>query len=211
MSEIKALVIDFGGVLTGPLQSGMVRFAAEHEIELQDLVRVSLKAYSGEDDELVQGFETGHVSEDEFCREFARRLKDETGVEIESQGIVDRIFGTLELAEEMMAAVVKIRQAGFKTALCSNSWGLGIYPFDRFPEMFDVVVISGEVGMRKPNRDIFELTLEKLGLPGEACVFVDDHPGHLKGATEVGMQTVLHRDPEQSLGELEALFGISLR
>ena len=208
MSDVKALVIDFGGVLTTPLQNAMIRFSMELGIELQDLVRVALKAYSGESDELVHDFETGHVSEEEFCKAFAQRLKDETGVEVQSEKLVDRIFGGLEIVEEMMEAVIRIRRAGYKTALCSNSWGLGLYPYDRFPEMFDVVVISGEVGMRKPNRDIFDLTVEKLGVEAEGCVFVDDHPGHLKAATELGMQTVLHRTPEETIPELERLFGL---
>lgn len=206
MSDVKALVIDFGGVLTSPLQIAMVRFSMELGIELQDLVRVALKAYSGESDDLVHDFETGHVTEEEFCKAFAQRLKDETGVEVESERLVDRIFSGLEIVEEMMEIVITIRRAGFKTALCSNSWGLGLYPYDRFPEMFDVVVISGEVGMRKPNRDIFDLTVEKLGLPAETCVFVDDHPGHLKGAADLGMQTVLHRTPDETIAELRRLF-----
>ena len=206
MSNVKALVIDFGGVLTSPLQIAMVRFSMELGIELQDLVRVALKAYSGESDDLVHDFETGHVTEEEFCKAFAQRLKDETGVEVESERLVDRIFSGLEIVEEMMEIVITIRRAGFKTALCSNSWGLGLYPYDRFPEMFDVVVISGEVGMRKPNRNIFDLTVEKLGLPAETCVFVDDHPGHLKGAADLGMQTVLHRTPDETIAELRRLF-----
>jgi epoxide hydrolase-like predicted phosphatase len=209
MSDVKALVIDFGGVLTTPLQNGMIRFAMNLGIELQDLVRVALKAYSGEDDDLVHDFETGHVSEEEFSIAFSARLREEAGAEVEADRLVERIFEGLELVEEMMSVVVAIRRAGYKTALCSNSWGLGLYPYDRFPEMFDVVVISGEVGMRKPNRDIFDLTLEKLDLPAPTCVFVDDHPGHLKGAAEVGMQTVLHRTPEETIAELERIFGLN--
>ena len=209
MSGVRALVIDFGGVLTTPLQNGMIRFAMNLGIELQDLVRVALKAYSGEDDDLVHDFETGHVSEEEFSVAFAARLKEEAGAEVEADRLVEKIFDGLELVEEMMTVVVDVRRAGYKTALCSNSWGLGLYPYDRFPEMFDVVVISGEVGMRKPNRDIFDLTLEKLELPAQTCVFVDDHPGHLKGAAEVGMQTVLHRTPEETIPEIERLFGLS--
>jgi putative hydrolase of the HAD superfamily len=73
-----------------------------------------------------------------------------------------------------------------------------------------VVVISGEVGMRKPDRDIFDLTLEKLGVEADACVFVDDHPGHLQTAQEVGMTTVLHRTPRETVAELEELLDLSL-
>ena len=73
--------------------------------------------------------------------------------------------------------------------------------------MFDVVVISGEVGLRKPDPDIFTLTTEKLGLDADRCVFVDDHPGHLKAALDAGMTTVLHRTPAETIAELEDLLG----
>jgi FMN phosphatase YigB (HAD superfamily) len=64
--------------------------------------------------------------------------------------------------------------------------------------------------MRKPDPQIFELTTGKLGLEPAECVFVDDHPGHLKSAQEVGMKTVLHREPAETIAALEDLFGVSL-
>jgi putative hydrolase of the HAD superfamily len=206
-----ALIVDFGGVLTTPLQDAMVQFADELGIELQDLVRVALKAYAGHDDDLVHSFETGHISEGEFAGEFAERLQEETGTRVDPDGLVRRIFAGMSAEEEMFEAVVAARKAGYKTALLSNSWGTELYPRHRFPDMFDVVVISGEVGLRKPDPAIFTLTTEKLGLEAQRCVFVDDHPGHLKAAVEVGMTTVLHRSPGQSIEEREDLLGISLR
>jgi putative hydrolase of the HAD superfamily len=112
--------------------------------------------------------------------------------------------------EDMFEAVVHARRAGYRTALLSNSWGLSLYPRDRFPDMFDVVVISGEVGLRKPDPNIFNLTTDKLGIAAERCIFVDDHPGHLKGALEVGMTTVLHRAPKETIEELEGLLQVPL-
>lgn len=210
MSELKALVVDFGGVLTTPLQEAMQRFSDDLGIEMSDLVRVALAAYSGQEDDLVVGFETGRISEEEFSRAFAQRLGEATGKEIDHNGIVDRIFGTLEAEEEMFEAVLAARRAGLKTALLSNSWGLSLYPYDRFPEMFDVVVISGEVGMRKPDPEIFTLTVERLGVPAGSCVFVDDHPGHLHAAAAAGMRTVLHRTPGQTIAQLEGVLGLKL-
>jgi len=70
-------------------------------------------------------------------------------------------------------------------------------------------VISGEVGLRKPDQAIFALTVDKLGLASPECVFVDDHPGHLKAAREAGMATVLHKDPAQSIPEVEALLSLT--
>lgn len=203
----QALIVDFGGVLTTPLQDSMQRFADELEIELGDLVRVALAAYSGEQDALVVGFETGTISEDEFAQAFAERLSEVSGKPIAHEGIVDKIFGTLEAEEDMFEAVIAARRAGLKTALLSNSWGLGVYPRDRFVEMFDVVVISGEVGLRKPDPAIFTLTTERLGVAPAACVFVDDHPGHLTAAREAGMTTVLHKTPGETISELREVLG----
>jgi putative hydrolase of the HAD superfamily len=210
MSDFRALIVDFGGVLTTPLQDSMARFAEDLGVELQDLVRVALRAYSGAEDDLVVGFEIGRIEEEEFAAAFADRLKEETGVEIDPGGLVEKIFAGLDIEEPMMKAVIEARRSGLKTALLSNSWGLGLYPRERFPEMFDVVVISGEVGMRKPDPAIYAHTVEELGVPAEACIFVDDHPGHLKAAQAEGMTTVLHRTPTETITELETLLAIPL-
>ena len=208
--NLEALVVDFGGVLTTPLQDSFELFAEEQGVELQDLVRVALTAYAGGRDDLVTGFETGAVSEDEFSLQFAQRLAQATGREIDPERLVRRLFGGMRLEEGMLDAVAAARAHGLKTGLLSNSWGLDTYPRERFTDLFDVVVISAEVGMRKPDPAIFNLTVEKLGVEAQACVFVDDHPGHLKAAAAEGMTTVLHRSPAQTIAELEGLFGLAL-
>lgn len=200
-----ALVVDFGGVLTTPLQDSMIAFAAEVGIELQDLARAALGAYSGESDDLVTGFETGRIPEDEFSVEFSRRLKDLTGVEISAEGLVARIFGNLRLEEEMLGAVGRAREAGLKTGLLSNSWGVDLYPIERLEPLFDTLVISGEVGLRKPDPAIFDMTLARLGVAPQRAVFVDDHPGHLKAAQELGIVTVLHKTPAETVAALDDL------
>jgi epoxide hydrolase-like predicted phosphatase len=209
-AHFDGLVVDFGGVLTTPLQEAMVRFATDIGIELQDFVRVALGAYSGGDDDLVVAFETGKMSDDEFARAFAARIKAETGRDVDPEGLVERIFSGLQLEEDMLAAVGAARAAGLKTGLLSNSWGTTLYPRARIDALFDAVVISGEVGLRKPDPAIFELALDRLGVVASRCVFVDDHPGHLSAAAEVGMTTVLHRTPATTISELEALLGFAL-
>ena len=203
-------MVDFGGVLTTPLQDSFVMFAETLGIELQDLVRVALKAYTGDTDPLVVAFETGTIEDDEFALEFAQRLAQETGVEVDPERLVERMFGGMRLEEGMFDALAAAKKAGFKTALLSNSWGLSGYPRERLAAVMDVVVISAEVGMRKPDPEIFAFTTGKLGVAPEACVFVDDHPGHRKAANEAGMATVLHREPAQSIAELETLLGVPL-
>ncbi len=209
MSKYKALVIDFGGVMTTSLQNAMAAFAMSKGIELQDLVRAALSAYMGDEDDLVTDFETGRLSEADFSVAFAARLEEYSGVHVEHDGLVAGLFEALDLEEDMFELVERSKSGGYKTALLSNSWGMGLYPIDRIRELFDVVMISGEVGLRKPDPDIFKLTIEKLGLEAAACVFVDDHPGHLKVAQEAGMTTVLHKSPAQSIQEVEALLDLT--
>ena len=210
MSSYRALVVDFGGVLTTPLQEAMFRFAEEAGIELQHLARAALGGYMGSEDSLVFGFERGHISQEEFTKEFAERLREESGIEVDTESLIPRLFGGLELEESMFAAVERARAQGLKTGLLSNSWGTALYPRERLDPVFDVQVISGEVGLRKPDPAIFELTTSRLGVPAETCVFVDDHPGHLTAAAEAGMTTVLHRDPARTIAELESLLGLTL-
>jgi epoxide hydrolase-like predicted phosphatase len=203
--SLKALVLDFGGVLTSSLNDAMQAFADAHGIEMQHLVRAALSAYMGEDDALVTDFEMGVISEGEFAEAFAARLVEYSGVHIEQEGLVDRLFEAIRLEEDMFELVERARNGGYQTALLSNSWGTGLYPRSRIDALFDVVVISGEVGLRKPDPDIFTLTVEQLGRKPEECVFVDDHPGHLVAAQEAGMTTVLHRDPAGTIREVEEL------
>ena len=209
MSKYKALVIDFGGVMTTSLQNAMAAFAMSKGIELQDLVRAALSAYMGNEDDLVTDFETGRLSEADFSVAFAARLEEYSGVHVEHDGLVAGLFEALDLEEDMFELVERSKSGGYKTALLSNSWGMGLYPIDRIRELFDVVVISGEVGLRKPDPAIFKLTVDKLGLEAASCVFVDDHPGHLKAALEAGMMTVLHKSPAQSITEVEALLDLT--
>lgn len=206
MAPFEALIVDYGGVLTTSIQDSMQIFANEEGIELQDLARIALAAYVEGDDDLVTAFETGRMSEEDFSLEFAQRLADATGKEVDPERFVARMFGGVRLEEGMLETVAETRRAGFKTALLSNSWGLSGYPRERFSDLFDVVVISGEVGMRKPQPEIFRFTAEKLGIVRSRCVFVDDHPGHLKAALAEGMTTVLHRNPAETIPQLKELF-----
>jgi putative hydrolase of the HAD superfamily len=210
MMKFEALILDFGGVLTTPLQDSMIAFADAEGIELEHLARAALGAYAGERDDLVTRFETGKISETEFATDFAQRLSELSGKEISAEGLVRRIFGGLRLEEDMLDAVAAVKGAGLKTGLLSNSWGINYYPTDRLQPLFDALVISGEVGMRKPDPEIFHLTTEKLGVAAEDSVFVDDHPGHLKAAQEIGMTTVLHRSPADTITQLEGLLSLDL-
>jgi epoxide hydrolase-like predicted phosphatase len=112
--------------------------------------------------------------------------------------------------DEMVAAVLAARRAGVRTGLISNSWGAGRYDRAQLKQLFDAVVISAEEGLRKPNPEIYELGASRVGLPAADCVFVDDLPGNLKPARELGMATVHHRRATESIEALERLLGVTL-
>jgi putative hydrolase of the HAD superfamily len=207
--RFEALILDFGGVLTSPLAEAMERFGAGTGIELADLVRAALGAYMGVEDRLVTDFECGRIDEAEFSRAFAERLATMTGRRVEPAGIVARIFD-VRVEDEMLAVVGRARDAGLKTAVLSNSWGRSLYPGDRLGPLFDAVVLSGDVGIRKPDPAIFRLATQRLGVAARACVFVDDHPGHLEAAAAEGMTTVLHTTIAATVTELERLLGLEL-
>jgi len=111
----------------------------------------------------------------------------------------------------MQDAVARARAAGITTGLISNSWGTGRYDRSLLARLFDGVVISGEVGIRKPSARIYELGAQAVGLTPDACVYVDDLAINLRPAAELGMATVHHTDAQRTISELEALLSIALR
>jgi putative hydrolase of the HAD superfamily len=110
----------------------------------------------------------------------------------------------------MVRATAHIRASGITTVLVSNSLGRATYDWCDLDELFDHVVVSGEVGIRKPSRRIFRIAAERAGVAPERCVMVDDLEQNLVGARRVGMQTILHRDAATTLAELERVFGVAL-
>jgi HAD superfamily hydrolase (TIGR01509 family) len=119
------------------------------------------------------------------------------------------MFDAIEHAPQMNALVLRARRMGIATALLSNSWG-NDYPRDGWDDMFDVVVISGEVGMRKPDAEIFHHTLSALGVLPQHSVFVDDIKLNVNAAVGVGMVGVHHTDYDVTAVELDALFDLPL-
>ena len=111
----------------------------------------------------------------------------------------------------MIGLVRRARHSGLRTALLSNSWGDGSYPEEQWEGAFDAVVISGRVGMRKPEAEIFRHTAHLLGVPPEECVMVDDLAGNIHGAVAAGMVGVLHKSYDETVEELEILFDRKLR
>ena len=198
------LLVDFGGVLTTNVFDSFAAFCRDEGLP-PDTVRDRFMQ-DREARDLLGGLETGRLSEAEFEAAFAALL----GV-APAQGLIGRLFARMRPDERMFDGVAAAHRAGIRTGLVSNSWGEEGYDRTRFAELFDAVVISGEIGIRKPAPEIYTLAAERLGREPERCVFVDDLAGNLKPAREIGMATVLHRDAETTLAELEQHLGVSLR
>jgi putative hydrolase of the HAD superfamily len=198
------LLIDFGGVLTTNVFESFAAFCREEGLD-PDTVATRFRADAAARD-LLGELEEGRIGKADFEARFAPML----GVE-RHDGLIARLFAGMKPDEAMFDAVAAARRAGVRTGLVSNSWGEEGYDRTRFDELFDVLVISGELGIRKPAPDIYSLAAERLGVPPARCVFVDDLPGNLKPAAALGMATVLHRDAAATIPRLEALLGVSLR
>jgi putative hydrolase of the HAD superfamily len=200
----RGLLVDFGGVLTTDVFASFREFCVAEGL-LPDTVRDRfMKDPMAR--ELLADLETGRLTEEEFESKFATVLELKR-----SDGLIDRLFAGMRPDEAMLDALRAAKRAGVRTGLISNSWGHGRYDRTLFPELFDGVVISGDVGLRKPDPRIYELGAEAVGLPPSACVFVDDLPGNLKPARELGMATVHHVRAERTISELEDLLGVTLR
>ncbi|HEY1834127.1 MAG TPA: HAD family phosphatase [Solirubrobacteraceae bacterium] len=198
----EALLIDWGGVLTTNLFTSFHAYCVRAEIDPKKLMgRFKVDPAARE---LLVELETGKLSEADFERGFAKLL------EVEPDGLVDGLFAGVQPDVPMVEAVRRARQAGIKTALVSNSWGVHRYPHDMFDELFDGIVISGEEGIRKPARRMYELGAERAGVSPDVCVYVDDLDFNLTPAQEMGMATVHHTSAEKSIPELEALLGVAL-
>jgi epoxide hydrolase-like predicted phosphatase len=202
----RALLVDWGGVLTSDVFAGFKIFCEQEGI---DPMRVrDLFAADPRGREALVELEIGEIDERQFEARLAALLElDEARV----PGLVDRVFGSIVAEEAIFEALRIARANGIRTGLLSNSWGIERYPHDLLPELFDAVVISGQEGVRKPDQAIYEVAIERLGVPASEIVFVDDLPGNLKPARELGMTTVHHTSAADTLDQLEQHFALPLR
>ncbi len=215
MSDYRALIVDFGGVLTTSITTSLAQFCASTGVSPERLKEVLQDAYSEEESapaalgHLVADLETGRMSPDDFEPLLAEALSDGLPVPLEAKGLIGRMFASVGPDERMLEAVRTARGHGLKTAVLSNTWGRSVF----YPELFsafDAVVLSEHEGIRKPDPEIYHIAAKKLGEPPEACVFVDDVPRNVDAARAVGMTGVLHKDAAITIPKLEELFGVPL-
>jgi putative hydrolase of the HAD superfamily len=200
---VKGLLVDFGGVLTTNVFDSFKQFSRAEGLR-EDAVKQIFRE-RGEGLALLRRLERGEITAAEFSDGFAPLLA------VEADGLVERLFAGVVPDEAMIDGVRQARAAGIRTGLISNSWGEGLaYDPALMRELFDVVVISGEVGLHKPEPEIFRLAAHRLGVVPQECVFVDDLRENCAGAEAVGMTAILHRGSEATLSALGHMLGTSL-
>jgi putative hydrolase of the HAD superfamily len=197
------LLVDYGGVLTTSLFDSFASFCELEGLAPQELAQKFRK--DPEARSLLIALETGEIEEEEFEPQLAAILG------VQAPSLIDRLFAGSGPEKVMLAAVLGARNKGVRTGLISNSWGTRRYDREQLEQLFDGVVISGEVGMRKPTPRMYALGAELIGVPPEQCVYVDDLEFNLAPAAELGMATVHHVDADKTVGELERLLGVPLR
>ena len=195
------LLVDFGGVLTTNIWESFDAFCAAEGLERGTVLQ--LFRADGEALALLRSLERGAVTDEQFEADFGELLG------VPPEGLIERLFAGLSPEQRMIDAVRSARDRGVRTGLISNSWGTGIY--ERAPlRIFDATVISGDVGLHKPQPEIYRLGAERLGLEPADCVFVDDLRENIAGAEAVGMLGILHRDVEGSIAAMEEALEVEL-
>jgi epoxide hydrolase-like predicted phosphatase len=203
---IKALISDFGGVLTSPLAAGFLAYQDEAGISLAELGAAMQAATDQHGDHPLYALERGEISESEFGRRLGEHLHD--GFDLTR--LRELYFERLQPNPPMIEFVRSQRERGLRTALLTNNvreweplWRAKLPELD---EIFELVVDSAFVGMRKPDPAIYELTVERLGdgLRAQDCVFVDDFEHNCEAARQLGMTAVRFDTAEQAIPELES-------
>jgi len=212
---IRGVIMDWGGVMTNPIRDMVQAWLDDEDVDHERYAAVMRPwvtgAYSHNGDiNPIHALERGECTTAEFERLLAGLLARRDGVQLLAEGLLTRMFAGSIPADSMYDAVRAIRAAGLRTGLLSNSWGMADYPRHLFPGMFDVVVISAEVGMRKPEERIFRHATGLLGLDPAECAFVDDIQVNIAAAEALGMTAILHTDPAATLARLGGLLGLPL-
>jgi putative hydrolase of the HAD superfamily len=208
------VIVDWGGVMTSPIIDTMNAWITAEQIDRDSYMSVMrrwvVQAYvEGFEGNPIHALERGECTDEEFEQLLAAELRHIDGRPVLADGLLARMFAAGALQAEMLDLVRSLRQAGLRTALLSNSWGTSgfAYPRDLIAELFDVVVISAEVGMRKPEEGIFRHTAALLGLEPQECVFIDDVEANVTAAQAVGLAALHHRESAATLAQLADLIG----
>ena len=213
--ELRGIVTDWGGVLTSPILTTVQAWIEADGIDwdsYRTVMRLWVSQAYGVDagPNPIHALERGECSGAEFEQILAARLLRVDGETVVAEGLLRRMFAASVPVPGMYDTIRTLRAAGFSTALLSNSWGCDEYPRADFAGLFDTVVLSGEIGMRKPEKEIFFHAAATLGLAPAECVFIDDMEANVAAAQACGMTGVLHTETATTARALQDLLGVHL-
>jgi putative hydrolase of the HAD superfamily len=207
VTEIHAVISDFGGVLTTPLLPSFMALQDEIGVSPEHFA-TALRAITEERGENpLFEMERGEISEEAFLEQLGRGLEPLLDHEPHLHRFRELFIGGLDANPEMIDLMAELRAGGARMAMLTNNvreweplWRAKL-PVD---EIFEVVIDSAFVGARKPEPRIYEMTLERIGMRAEECVFVDDLLPNIEAAGELGFNTVHFQDNEQAIAEIRA-------
>jgi putative hydrolase of the HAD superfamily len=207
MSRIEAIICDFGGVLTSPLLDSFAAFQDTSGISLQEVGKAMGAIWEREGAHPLFELEIGRITEAAFLESLGAELTGQLGRHVQLHGFGERYFEHLHPNQPVIDYMRGLRERGYSMAICTNNvreweplWRAKL-PVD---EIFGVVVDSAFVGTRKPEPRIYEITLERLGVPAAAALMVDDIELNCTAARELGITSVWFRSNEQAIEEIEA-------
>lgn len=207
---IRAVVSDFGGVLTTALRDAFLGWERASGIPLERLNAAMVAMTERDGVNPLFELECGRMAEADFLGGLADQLGRELGHPVDLSDFTATYFAHLKPNEELLGHLATLREDGVRLALLTNNvreWGpywRAMVPVD---ELFEVVVDSAYVGMRKPDERIYRLTCEQLGEAPSACAFIDDFEHNCAAAETVGLHPVWHRDDDTAatIAALDAL------
>jgi putative hydrolase of the HAD superfamily len=208
MGSIHAVISDFGGVLTSPLEGPMRDVFESAGVSLAELGQSLVALTEQRDANPLFEMESGRISEADFLELLSADMAARTGRAVSLAGFGDRFFSALTVNTPFVDYLREVRGRGYALAMCTNNvreWAVHWRAMVPIDELFDVVIDSSAVGMRKPEPRIYELTLDALGLPAGETVFVDDLQVNCDAASRLGLQVVWFRDAEQAIADVESI------
>jgi len=211
--RITTVISDFGGVLTTPLIQSFAAVQDETGVQFEALGNAMTRIQAEDGRHPLFELETGRLSETDFLRKLGDALEPALGHRPQLHRFREIYFDALHPNEPMIDLMRRAKERGYRMGLLTNNvrewepvWRT-MLPVD---EIFEVVVDSGFVGMRKPDREIYDLTLERMGGPSPPeCLFIDDTDVNCDTARELGMSAVHYRDNNQAMTDIRNALGLA--
>ena len=195
--DVDAVIFDFAGVLTSSPGEAMAAGMAGFEVDVMTFMSIAIGPLHEDGDHPWHQLERGTITMDQYLAATEELWRAEGFDSFPAPPASHDLMATLRPIPEMIDAARSVRDAGYRTAILTNNvreWGSWRSAWDA-DNLVDVVVDSSEVGMRKPNSNIFELTLARLGSTAGRTLFLDDFPWNIAGADAFGLQTMHVTDP----------------